>query len=98
MSSAHGRYTLGENVDATGAQTAVRWPGGKGVFMAEAGTWAGTATLQMQSPQGTWINVPSVTLTADGMVEFDLPHGQIRLNHITSNPTDLYAWAASVAT
>lgn len=96
MTTAHGRVTLASNLSATGAQTAVEWKGGKGLFLAEAGTYAGTSNMQLQTPQGTWINVPSVTLTANGMVEFDLPQGQIRLNHITSAPTALFAWAISI--
>ena len=100
MSTAHGIEELGNSVDATGAQAAKRWRSGKGLFIAEAGTWStAVANLQLQTPEGTWINVPSVTVSsANNMVEFDLPAGQIRLNVITGTPTDLFAWAASITT
>jgi hypothetical protein len=98
MSTHHGAVILASNASGTGAQTAQRWRGGKGLFMAEDSAYAGTSQLQAQSPQGTWIDVPSVSLTANGMVEFDLPAGQIRLNHTTSGATALYAWAISITT
>ena len=89
----HGRVTLAENAGA-GNGTAKEWKGGRGFYMAEA-TWSGgSAKLQFQTPNSTWIDVTSVTLSANGGVAFQLPPCQIRVVIATS--TAVYAYAAHV--
>lgn len=87
-----GRVTLVENASATGS--AKQWPGGKGVFMAEATFGGGTVKLQTQTPNGTWIDVDGASVTAAGMKVFDLGPCQIRANIATA--TAVYAYAAVV--
>jgi hypothetical protein len=78
----------------TGSGSAREWIGGKGYFMAE-GTWGGgNAKLQQQSPRGTWMDVASASLTADGCVAIDIPAGQIRVEIDTA--TDVYAYAIAI--
>jgi hypothetical protein len=83
------RLDLAVNVSSTsGSQI---WPGGRGVFMVEATWGGGTVKLQIQDPQGTWIDVPSASFTANGMMNFDLPPGQIQASITTA--TAVYAYA-----
>lgn len=52
--------------------------GGKFMFMAE-GTWGGgSIKLQTQTANGTWVDVASSTLSANGTLSVDLPAGLIR--------------------
>ena len=83
------RATLAENASATGS--AVLWPGGEGVFMAEATFGGGTVKLQMKSPNGTWIDVDGASLTAAGTKAFKAPAGEIRASIATA--TAVYAYA-----
>lgn len=84
------KFTLASNAGA-GNGTAVQWPGGRGIFIAEA-TWsAGSAKLQFQSPNSTWIDYTSGSLGANGGILFELPPGQIRVVIATS--TACYAYA-----
>lgn len=85
--------TLAENFNAgTGPSKSV--PGGKFLFMAEATWGGGNAKLQNQSPNGTWIDVPSSTLSANNMVQLELPRGQVRVVFATG--TALYAYLVSL--
>lgn len=78
-----------------GNGTAHQWPGGKGYFVAETSSWsAGSAKLQMQTPQGSWIDVPSVSLSANGAVAIDLPAGMVRA--VVATSTAVYAWAIRI--
>ena len=63
---------------AAGNSAAATWQGGKVGFYAEATWGGGTVKLQFQSPQGTWIDVASSTLSANGMLTLELPPGQFR--------------------
>lgn len=92
MSKGDYRATLLENASATGS--AKMWPGGRGVFMAEATWGGGTVKLQMQTPNGTFVDVASASLTANGTVAFDAPPGQIKAHVATA--TAVYAYAAVV--
>ena len=83
------RVTLAENASATGS--GFSWPGGKGIFMAEATFGGGTVKLQMKSPNDTWIDVPGATFTVNRLEQIDLPPGLIRV-HITT-ATNVYAYA-----
>lgn len=87
-----GRLTLAENATATGS--AFNWPGGQGVFMAEATFGGGTVKLQTISPNGTWVDVDGAALTAAGTKVFYLGACQIRVNIATA--TGVYAYAAVV--
>lgn len=67
------------------SSAAIKWDGGRGVFMAW-GTWGGgTLTLQMSPDDGTtWVNVDRTgdtfcTLTANGQGGFELPKCQLRV-------------------
>jgi hypothetical protein len=52
--------------------------GGHYAFMAEATFSGGTVKLQIKLPQGTYADVPSVTLSAAGVVNAFLPPGTYR--------------------
>ena len=83
-------YTLARASSVTGGQ--VWWPGGAGMFSAEATFGGGTVKLQTLTINGTWIDVgPDVTLTAAGAGGFVLPPSYIRCNIATS--TVVYAYA-----
>jgi hypothetical protein len=82
--------TLASNA-TTGNGSAVSWPGGAGIFFAEATWGGGSAKLQFQSPRGTWIDYPSGSLSADGGINFTLPAGQIRC--VVDTATAAYAYA-----
>lgn len=84
--------TLLSNASATGS--AVHWEGGDGFVTAEA-TWAGaTATLQVQSQNGTWIAVGTdTTFTANGAAGFTLGECQIRVAISGGPPSAVYVYA-----
>jgi len=92
--STQGLTELVSNASATGS--AVLWKGGRGMFSAVATWGGGTVKLQILLPDGaTWVDVDKsgdtfVTLTADGLGEFELPSCSIRANIATS--TAVYAW------
>ena len=83
------RLDLLSNASATGSGVSLE-KGGKHYFMAEATFGGGTVKLQMQTPHGTWVDVPSGSLTAAGALALDLPPGQYRGNVATA--TAVYAW------
>lgn len=94
MSKQQVRLTLSANAGA-GNGTAYEWPGGKGMFMAEATWGGGNVKLQQQSANATWIDVaPSSTLSANGMVVLDLPPGQVRVVITTS--TAVYSYLVGI--
>jgi len=78
------------NVSATGSW--FNWPGGRGVFSAEATWGGGTVKLQYKGPNGTAVDAGTdTTLTANGGGVFELPACQIRANVATA--TAVYAFA-----
>lgn len=87
-----GAVVLGENLSATGG--AVKWPGGDGVFMAEATFGGGTVKLQTQTRNGTWIDVENASVTAAGTKYFHLGPCLVRVNIATA--TAVYAYASIV--
>lgn len=89
----HSRVTLATNAGA-GNGTAVKWRGGKGMFMAEATFGGGSVKLQFISPNGTYIDYPSGSLTAAGGIVVDLPPGMVRVVIATSSA--VYAYLASI--
>jgi hypothetical protein len=86
-----GRVALLENGSATGTQQS--WLGGYGAVYAE-GTFGGaTLTLQVQSPNGTWLNVgPDTTFTGNGLGGFFVPAGAIRIAVSGGSPSALYVY------
>ncbi len=84
-----GGFTLLSNAAATGS--AVAWPGGPMYFTGEATWGGGTVKLQLQSMNGTWLDVPSGSLTANGILNLTVPAGNIRANVATA--TAVYAYA-----
>jgi len=84
------QVALAANAGAGNGSTC-QWPGGQGAFIAEATWGGGSAKLQTISPQGTWLDVTSVTLNANGLILFTIPAGQIRVVIATSSA--VYAWA-----
>lgn len=78
------------NASATGS--AVRWPGGEGVFEVE-GTWAGaTVTLQFKTANGTWLDVGTdTTKTANGAGGFILHPCDVKATVSGGPPSALYA-------
>jgi hypothetical protein len=81
--------TLASNASADGS--AAFWDGGHGLFTAEATWGGGSAKLQFKSGNGTWLDLPSITLSANGTKEFYAPAGQIRVSITTA--TAVYAYA-----
>jgi hypothetical protein len=79
------------NVDAAGAGAAITVGiGGEFMFIVE-GTFGTSAALQVQGPNGTWINIGGdATMTAAGACIVDLAPGSYRVN-VVGTPTDMYA-------
>jgi len=84
---------LAENVAAS-TTTGKSIPGGKFLLMAEATWGGGNVKVQIQSPNATWIDVPNSTLSANGMLQLELPRGQARVVFATG--TALYAYLISL--
>lgn len=93
--NSHGRVALAENAGA-GNQTAKEWRGGKAMLLAEATWGGGNVKLQIQTPQGTWVDVPSSTLSANGVLNLELPAGQVRA--VSATATALYAYLVNIRT
>lgn len=89
------QITLLSNASATGS--AVKWPGGRGVFNVVATFSGGTVKLQYLGADGsTYVDYgAATTLTAAGSGVFELPAGTlIKANVATS--TAVYASVAQV--
>ena len=84
--------TLASNAGA-GNGTAANWVGGRGIFIAEATWGGGSAKLQIQSPNGTWVDVDGITLSANGTKQFVLPRGLIRTVIATASAAYIYVSA-----
>jgi len=85
------KVALLENGSATG--DAKNWPGGVGIFTAVATWGGGTVKLQMKLPDsgsGTWVDVASASMTADGYKTFDLPPCELKAHVATA--TAVYAY------
>ena len=83
-----------DGVSANGNSTALNWPGGVGQMVVE-GTWGGgTVKLQVSPDDGTtWVAVGGdSTITADGVVNFDLNSCDIRLNLSGATAPSLDGW------
>lgn len=88
--STQGLTALAENSGA-GNGSATTWAGGNGFFTAVATWGGGSAKLQMLLPdQATWVDVTSITLSANGYVAFSLPPCRIR--SVIATATACYVW------
>lgn len=88
--SVRSKLTLLENAAAGNGSAQTLNSGGKYYFMGEGTFGGGSLKLQFQSPQGTWIDVASSTLSAAGAVALDIPSGQYRAVGATGSA--FYAW------
>lgn len=82
------------DVAATSASLGDLWCGGRGIFLVSSATFGGgSVKLQMlaPAPAATWVDVPDVSLTAAGMVGFELPPARLRATATTA--TAVYAYA-----
>lgn len=66
---------------ADGNSATIAWPGGYGSMLA-SGTWgSGTLKLQFTINGGTtWVDVASISLTANGHKEFNIGSCHLRMN------------------
>ena len=93
MSINNGRIDLCENAGA-GNKAAKECKGGRYYLMAEATWGGGNIKLQFQTPNGTWIDVPSSTLSANNGTAIELPQGQIRA--VVTTATAVYAYLVGI--
>lgn len=76
------RLDLFTGATGTANSTAQEWPGGDGIFMVTAGS--GNVGLQIQGPDGNWVNVINYATTTDiaigagKMANFRAPNGLMR--------------------
>lgn len=94
------QLTLASNA-APGAQTGVDWQGGRGMLFGEATWGGGSAALEMQTPNGTWVAIfdaagVAVSITANGGKVFEAPAGPLRVNITTA--TAVFAYAVGIPT
>lgn len=88
-------YPLAEGASATPATDAI-WPGGLGMFTATATWGGGSVTLQVLTPEGTWVAVGTdTTLSANGAAGFVLPNGA-RIRVAIATATAVYAYASTM--
>ena len=94
--SANSALVLGAGISAT-PTTVFTWPGGVGMFSAEATWGGGTVSLEFKTPNGTWIAVGAdTTLTANGGAGFLLPAGTAIRAAVTT-ATAVYAYAVGMS-
>lgn len=91
------QYPLAVNLSATGNPVAI--PGGEYIFLAEGTPVGATISLQVQSPNGTWVDVNvysgskvSATVLPYAQTAIDLPAGNVRMAANGGTPTGLYAY------
>lgn len=72
-------------------------PSGKYGFLVDANFGGGgSVKLQIQNPQGTWVDVDGSTAAANKMIPLDLPAGQYRAVGVTA--TAIYAQLVTIQT
>lgn len=102
MRADQGNYTLLSNGVATGA--AVEVLGGMYIFTAEGTPAGATVALQMQTSNGTWVNVNAVgasspisaTVLPFMATQIYLPPCQVRVAITGGPPTGVYAYLCGV--
>lgn len=89
---------IAENAGAsTGSDFA--WPGSSGggaktAFIAEATWGGGNIKLQLKTANGTYIDVPSGSITANNILFLDLPPGTYR--HVITTSSAVHAWLVRI--
>lgn len=91
-------YTLATNLAATGSSVAIK--GGEYMFTVEGTIGGATVSLQMQSANGTWINVQafaggavvSMTALPEAISWIPLPECNVRMAVTGGAPSGLYAY------
>lgn len=84
---------LTNSAPATGAAFPI--PSGKYGFMVDANFGGGgNVKLQVQNPQGTWIDVDGASALANKMIPLDLPAGQYRA--VGATATAIYAHLVTI--
>lgn len=87
------QIVLGENI-TTSTSAAFPIKGGKYVYTGEATWGGGSAKLQFQTAHGTWIDVPSGSLSANGLLPIELPAGQVRV--VVATATAFYGYLVGI--
>lgn len=82
---------LAANISVNAATTPVAWRGGRTAIVIQASAYPTTCQLQLQGPNGGWININGTTYSADQTAAYDLPAGQYRLNMTGGTATAVYA-------
>lgn len=89
-----GQIQIANNA-GVGATAAIDWPGGKGSITVEATFGGGNIALQMQTPNGTWVQaynpaMAALSFTVAGIYYFDLCAGPMRVNITTATAVFAY--------
>lgn len=90
-------YTLLSNASATGS--AVQIKGGEYMFTAEGTAGGSTISLQIQTPNGAWVDVQvftgsivKFTTLPANQTAIDLPAGNVRCACTGGTPSGIYAY------
>ena len=90
-------YTLGANINASGSAVAVK--GGEYIFTVEGTAGGTTASLQIQSLNGTWSDIAiysgsavKTTTLPYAQTGIDLPPGNVRVALTGGTPSAIYAY------
>jgi hypothetical protein len=90
-------YTLASNLSANGASVAIR--GGEYHFTVEGTAGGSTLSLQIQSPNSTWIDISvysgskvSATVLPYSQAGIALPAGNYRMAATGGTPSGLFAY------
>ena len=90
-------YTLLSNGSATGAAVAIK--GGEYMFTAEGTVGASTISLQIQTPNSSWVDVQvftgsivKFTVLPGNQSAIDLPAGNVRCACTGGTPTGIFAY------
>ena len=94
---------LCQNVSTVANQPAQYWPGGFASLMISATTFPSSCFLQVQSIDGTWINLAPATVTstpatisANSAYGYNIPAGQVRIGMSGGSVAALSAALAAV--
>lgn len=90
-------YVLASNASATGNAVVIR--GGEYIFLAEGTVGGSTVSLQVQTPNGTWVDVQifsgslvKTTTLPFAQTQVDLPAGNVRVALTGGTPSGIYAY------
>lgn len=79
---------------APAASSDFYWPGGNGSLLVEGTIGGATVQLQLQSPNGSWLNV-GAGVTAVGVTDFTVPDGRVRVTITGGTPSAMFIYAVS---